>query len=163
MGCCLWNLELSTTWLYREHLRHNTLSQEEMNTEQLHILTQAWQREEDTFDTFRLEGFDLCETCFTSFYGISSSTWQNRKAKVRSGKRHWEHASKGHTGRLTEAGYLSRIWMTDYFYTLGDHQPDTGHIHLPPGDKKDIHSEMNAERRFCGGTRTSGNSSFQIL
>jgi hypothetical protein len=32
--------------------------------------------------------------------------------------------------------------MTDYFYTLGDHQPNTGQIHLPPGDRQDICNEM---------------------
>ena len=31
------------------------------------------------------------------------------------------------------------------FYTLGDFQPDTGQVHLPPCDKKDIHKEMVVE------------------
>lgn len=120
-----------------------------MNTEQLNFLANAWHREEDTFNTFRLEGFDLCETCFTSLYGIASSTWQNRKKNVRDGLRQWEHGSTGHGGRLTESGYLARIWMTDYFYTVGDHQPDTGQIHLPPGEKVDIYQEMAAELKDC--------------
>ncbi len=145
-SCCLfWTTTLTPTWLFGEHLRHKTLPQAEAITEQLHVLTAAWHREEDTFDTFRLEGFDLCETCFTTLYGISSSTWHNRKGQVRAGQRQFEHGSSGHGGRVTENGYNCRLWMADYFYTLGDHQPDTGQIHIPPGDKKDIFIEMQAE------------------
>ena len=35
--------------------------------------------------------------------------------------------------------------MAEHFYTLGDFQPDTGQVHLPPCDKKDIHKEMVVE------------------
>ncbi len=131
--------------MYGEHLRHQGLAQEDMNTEQLHILTNAWHREEDTFDTFRLEGFDMCAICLRSLYGIGTTTFKNRAAAVRAGHRHFEHGATGHGGRLTDSGYQCRIWMADYFYTLGDHQPDTGQVHLPPGDKKDIFTEMHAE------------------
>ena len=53
------------------------------------------------------------------------------------------------SGHLSEKGYQCRIWMADYFYTLGDHQPDTGQIHLPPGDKKDIFAEMARDVEQC--------------
>ena len=108
-------------------------------------LTQAWHREEDTFDTFRLEGFDMCEICLTSLYGISDTSWKRRKQQVRQGQRRWEHASTGHTSRLTEKGATSRIWMADYFYTIGDFQPDTGQVHLPPGEKQDLSAELRQE------------------
>jgi hypothetical protein len=39
----------------------------------------------------------------------------------------------------------SRAWMTDYFYTLGDYQPDTGQVHLPPSDRLDVYTEMSVE------------------
>jgi len=48
-------------------------------------------------------------------------------------------------GAVTEGGYNCRLWMADDFYTLGYHQPDSGQIHLPPGDNKDIFTEMHAE------------------
>ena len=99
--------------------------------------------EKAMFDTFRIDGWNVCESCFCSVYAISSSTWDRRKAEVKSGIRHWEHGSTGHGARMTEAGYASRIWMTDYFYTLGDYQPDTGQIHLLPSDQVDIFKEMS--------------------
>ena len=34
--------------------------------------------------------------------------------------------------------------MKDFFETLGDWQPDTGQLHLPPMDKKDIYTEMTS-------------------
>ena len=39
----------------------------------------------------------------------------------------------------------STSWMKDYFSTLGDYQPDTGQVHMPPGDKKDIYDELASE------------------
>ena len=48
-------------------------------------------------------------------------------------------------GKYSLAGFRSRIWMANHFYTLGDFQPDTGQVHLPPMDRKDIHKEMSHE------------------
>ena len=142
--CCLFGPgREGSTQLYKEHLRHTSLSQTDMNNEQLSFLSQAWNREEDTFDRFRVEGFDMCATCFTTLYGIGKNTWHNRQKSFRAGARNWEHGATGHGGRLTEAGSDTRIWMREYFDTLGDLQPDTGQVHLPPGDKKDIYDEMH--------------------
>ena len=146
-SCCLWAMD--TEWLFKEHIRFSTLSQSERNTEELTFLTQAWHREQDNFDRLRLDGFDLCETCFTDFFMIAPTTWQSRKNSVRAGDREWEHGAQGHSGHLSEKGYQCRIWMADYFYTLGDHQPDTGQIHLPPGDKKDMYAEMARDVEQC--------------
>ena len=77
--CYLWAVDLDTEWLYGEHLRHSSMDQEAKNTVEL-CLTNAWHREEDTFDTFRLEGFDLCETCFIQLYGINQSCWKTEKS-----------------------------------------------------------------------------------
>ena len=139
-SCCLWAVD--TTYLFQEQLRFSTMTQTERNSEELNFLTQAWNREQDSFDRFRLDGYDLCETCFTDFFMIAPSTWQNRKNSVRAGNRTWEHGGTGHSGRTSESGYFSRIWMAEYFFTLGDYQPDTGQIHLPPGDRNDIYEEM---------------------
>ena len=117
-----------------------------MNNEQINWLTHAWQREQDSFDTtFRIDGWNVCESCLTGMYRISGTTWGRRKAQVKSGTRHWQHASTGHEPRLSQKGYASRVWMADHFFTLGDFQPDTGQVHLPPCDKKDIHKEMVAD------------------
>ena len=89
--CCLWAVDLDTEWLYGEHMRHSSMDQEAKNTVEL-CLTNAWHREEDTFDTFRLEGFDLCETCFIQLYGINQSSWKTEKSSFARASR-WEHAA----------------------------------------------------------------------
>ena len=140
--CCLVSTEVNVPWLFRENLRYQTLSQEDMNNEQLNWLSHAWSREKDEFDTFRVDGWDLCDTCLTNVYGIATTTWVRRKAQYRAGTRVWEHGSSGHAPRLTEQGLTSRSWMSDYFGSIGDYQPDTDKIHLPPSDKSDIHTEL---------------------
>ena len=92
-SCCLWAVS-DKSWLYEEQLRFNTLSQTDRNTEELNFLTQAWNREQDSFERYRLDGYDLCETCFTDFFMIASTTWQNRKREVRAGNRTWEHSGE---------------------------------------------------------------------
>jgi len=47
------------------------------------------QREEDNFDRFRVDGFDMCETCFTTLYSIGATTLQNQKQAFRPGNRDW--------------------------------------------------------------------------
>ena len=139
-SCCLqWSVLENPFELYQENMRHNVLDQEERNNDLLAFLLGAWHKETDTFDRFRVEGVDMCEQCFITLFGIGASTWYNRKVEFRNGVRHWEHGSLGgHAARLTEVGANTRDWMREYFDTLGDHQPDTGQVHLPPGDKKDI-------------------------
>ena len=143
MTCCLlWAVQDDPLGLYREHLRYNALDQEQRNNDLMAYLLGAWHRESDGFDRFRVDGLDMCESCFTTLLGITSSTWANRKQDFRAGARHWEHGGLGHTFRFSTAGQNTRLWMQEYFETLGDHQPDTGQVHLPPGDKKDIYDEL---------------------
>jgi hypothetical protein len=165
-SCCfLANPAMNLSWFYREHLRYGTLSQEQVspfffdftstpripvctqaNAEQINWLVHAWHAESDEFDTsFKVDGWVVCEGCMRGLYGIPASTWFRRKEEVRRGTRVWHHASTRHESRLTAKGYASRVWMADYFYTLGDFQPDTGQVHLPPCDKNDIFDEMHTD------------------
>lgn len=147
-SCCLFfvSIELPPlNSLYKEHLRFSSLSQEEQNTELMFWLSNAWNSEQLEFDHFRLNGFDTCESCFRTFYGVSAATWNRRKKDHSKGRRSWEHGNTGHGTRFTEKGLSSRAWMTDYFFTLGDYQPDTGKIHLPPSDKQDVFNEMQMD------------------
>ena len=146
MTCCLLlAVQDDPLGLYREHLRYNALDQEQRNNDLMAYLLGAWHRESDGFDRFRVDGLDMCESCFTTLLGITASTWRSRKQDFRGGARQWEHGSLGHAPRLTTAGADTRIWMQEYFDLVGDHQPDTGQVHIPPGDKKDIYDEMHHE------------------
>ena len=46
---------------------------------------------------------------------------------------------------MKASGWNTRVWMRDYFHLLGDFQPDTGQIHLPPMTKEDVYNEMITE------------------
>ena len=145
--CVLDDPVLNVEWLYSDSLRFATLPQELRNNELLSALQGVHSRrtDENEFGKMIVHGWPVCEACFLGLYGISASTWRRRKNDVRHGKYTWEHGNAGREGTFTEQGYLSRAWMTTFFYSLGDFQPDTGEVHLPPMDQKDIHKEMVLE------------------
>ena len=87
----------------------------------------------------------VCESCYCSIIGLSHSSWASRKNECNGHKLNWEHGNIGREVAFSAAGFASRMWMKDYFETLGDWQPDTGQLHLPPTDKADVYLEMAKE------------------
>lgn len=131
-------------WIYKDALRFNTLLLQHRNNEILHNLNIVYSRDPDTptFGKLSVNGWKVCHDCYRSIYNISPCTWQRRQKDVREGKHNWEHGNVGHEGHYTQSGYLSRAWMSKFFCSLGDYQPDTGEIHLPPMAQQDVYDEM---------------------
>ena len=47
---------------------------------------------------------------------------------------------------MSNKGYLTRDWFSNFVFTLGDFQPDSGQIHLPCSlDKKAVFMEMASD------------------
>ena len=138
-SCCLADdPNLDALGLYQDTLRFGTLTQESRNREVLRGL--SWNRASGKFQQQTLQGWPVCDTCFRNSRGISKKTWERRQTEAKANKVHWEHASQGSGGRsFTEAGLRTRAWMNTFFTTLGDYQPDSGQIHLPPMDQKVAH------------------------
>lgn len=137
-SCCLVNdPNLNTLWLYRDSLRFATLSQQDRNCELLGTL--SYNRQSGEFIRQTLNGWPVCDNCFVSLRALSHSTWERRKSEAKEGKSHWEHASTGSGATFTEKGFHTRVWMNEFFTDLGDFQPDSGQIHLPPMDQKVIY------------------------
>ena len=137
--------DLDVGLLYMDQLRYVSLEQDERNNEVLSHMGYSWDKREQKM-CLRMNQCETCPWCYSFIVGLSQSTYARREAEAISGKTFWEHGSKGHEGRYTHKGAISRVWMKHYFYSLGDHQPDTGELHLPPGnEKKDIHAEMDVE------------------
>ncbi len=77
-SCCLFLVVIDLPTInsfYNEQLRFTSLSQQEQNNELMFWLNNAWNSERSEFDHFRINGFDLCDPCFYTFYGISGTTW----------------------------------------------------------------------------------------
>ena len=146
-ACLLNDPLMSSEMIYKDTLRFHTLSQDMRNNELLNSLRGVYSRgtDNDHFDRLKINGWSVCDGCYQRIYGISPATWTRRQRDVRAGKACWEHGNFGKEGRFKEKGYLSRAWMTKWFASLGDYQPDTGEVHLPPMDQKDVHAEMWSE------------------
>lgn len=134
-SCCLLNdPELNVLWLYRDSLRFACMTQQTRNNEVLASMT--WDRNSGTFQPQVLNGWPTCDDCFRKIRGISKTTWGRRQQEAKENKTHWEHKSCGSGRSYTEKGFLTRAWMSNFFGSLGDFQPDSGQIHLPPMDEK---------------------------
>ena len=148
--CLLTDPLLSLGSIYQDVLRFSSLPQDMRNKELLTTLNSVYSRGDGTnntasFSGLNIQGWSVCEDCYRSTYGLSIATWNRRKQEVKEGKHDWEHGNTGNEGNYTAKGYQSRAWMSKYFCELGDFQPDTGQVHLPPMDKKDIHGELRQE------------------
>ena len=144
--CCLpVDSVAEVQWVYNEHLRFQCLQQKDRNNEILGTLASHWDRHRETLTPLAFVGKGACMKCYRSLHGMSPSAWAKRVDEIKNGQSNWEHASCGHEGRLNEKGTASRMWMNRHFQDLGDWQPDTGEVHLPPMDKLDIHVEMEHE------------------
>ena len=132
-------------WLYDEHLRFQGLSQKDRNVEILSTLSSHWDCTSESVTQLTFRGNVVCEHCYRGFHSLSESSWIKRKEQASKGARNWEHGNCGRAVPFNDCGLASRDWLQDYFMSLGDWQPDTGQVHLPPIDKKDIHTEMKVE------------------
>jgi len=146
-SCCLpADPLLDIPAVYDDVLRFSTLPQGSSNNELLASLWGVYARSERfDFGHLNIRGWPVCDECFQRLFSVSESTWKRRRADVRSGLVYWEHGNAAHEAYYSTKGYLSRAWMHKWFCALGDYQPDTSQVHLPPMDKKDIWAEMHSE------------------
>lgn len=134
-SCCLLSdPDLNILWLYRNSLRFACLSQQDRNNELLSSMT--WNRHSGAFHDQTLNGWPTCGDCFRNLHGVSRSTWTRRQAEAKEEKSNWEHGHTGSGRNYTDKGFLTRAWMSTFFGSLGDFQPDKGEVHLPPMDEK---------------------------
>ena len=146
-SCCLpVDPVLDVVALYQDVLRFGTLPQANRNNELMSALLGVYNRIDDPdFGTLNVRGWPVCTECYQAMYGVSDSTWRRRQAEIRRGSVFWEHGNSAHEPYYSTKGFLCRAWMNQFFCALGDYQPDTGHVHLPPMDKIDIFREMEQE------------------
>ena len=110
------------------------MSQQDRNNELLTSMT--WNRGSGTFQQQNLNGWPVCDDCFIQLRGVSRTAWGHRQRNIKANNRHWEHGTCGTGRKYTDKGFLTRAWMSSFFSTLGDFQPDKGEVHLPPMDEK---------------------------
>jgi hypothetical protein len=145
-SCCLGAVDVNNAYrLYSETLRYNSLSQHDRKNEALYSLSTFWRKDLNDFGQLVLDGWPVCVECYAGLYNHSDRSWARLLASVRAGDVTWEHGNTGNLGNFTASGWDTRVWMRNFFFTLGDFQPDNGQVHLPPMDKKDVHAELSKD------------------
>ena len=148
-SCCLSNLPTLTSsvalLLWYESLRYVSRSQKERNNESLFYLNSIYRRDTGELGQMLVLGYPVCPECYRQMYGLSTRTFDRWQELLPKGVCAWEHGNTGNLGSYTGKGWESRQWMKDFFYTIGDFQPDTCQVHLPPMDKQDVYAEMTKE------------------
>ena len=153
-SCCFFQCDVP--WLYQEHLQWVSMNQTEKNRSILGVL--CTHLREDEVLHLNVRGREICEKCYCGLIGVSDTVWHRRKQESLHGKVNWEHGNSGRVGDFTSAGFASRMWMKDWFESLGDWQPDTGITHITAGLPKSrplIYQRPSSSRQFLSSCSIS--------
>jgi hypothetical protein len=139
-SCCFpRNLPGQMLLLYREQIRFNMLPQDERKNSLLAAFHMRYRKDLDELGAFLMYGRPVCPSCYRGLYDISLSDFQRTLKLVKEGTLVWSHGNRGNEPTMSNKGYLTRDWFSNFVFTLGDFQPDSGQIHLPCSlDKKAV-------------------------